>query len=60
MEHRKHDLDGRFLQLRILAHGNTATVVNDGNAVVGMDRDLNPCAITGQCFVNAIVNDFPD
>ena len=38
--------------------GNTAPVVNDGNAVVFSYNHFNICAITRQSLVNGIIDDF--
>src|SRR3546814_676874 len=38
--------------------GNTAPIVTDRNAVVGMYGYNDIVAITGQCFVDGVIDDF--
>ena len=39
---------------------NSATVVDDGDAVVDMDRYIDLVAMTGQRFVDGVVDDLVD
>jgi len=57
----ERDLGGRALGLVLVveldAGGNAAAVVDDGNAVVGVDGDDDVVAHAGQRFVDGVVDD---
>jgi len=50
---------GSFLFLHHV-HGNAAAVVDYSNGVIDVDVDFNRVAISGQGFVDRIVDDFID
>ena len=51
---------GRHALFLVHVDGNAAAVVADGNAAVGMDLHADMVRVTGQRFVDAIVNDLVD
>ena len=56
---RHDDLERRNLFDRVLVDGDAATVIDDRNGVVGVDRHLNLGAETGHGLVDGVVNDLP-
>ena len=56
VQHRHNDLDGRLLFLFHFIHRNAAAIINDRNAVILMDDDLDIGAVSGQGFVDAVVH----
>src|SRR5579862_7834044 len=57
MKDSQHDLEGRLLELGLLVHGNTAAVVDDRYAVIGMDSDVDGVAVAGHGLVDAVIDD---
>ena len=55
-----HDLGGRLLLLRVHVDGNAAAVVDDGDAVVRMQRDEDLVAEAGDRLVDGVVDDLVD
>ena len=53
----EHELERRNLFFRVHRDGNTATIVLDGQRAVRMDLDLDALAITGERFVDRVVDD---
>ena len=58
MENGQHHLHSGFVFRFVHIHGNTAAVVDDGNAVILMDHHLNVGSVTCQGFVNTVVHHF--
>ena len=62
MEYAHDDLGGRapglVLVVEFYAGGYAATVIGDRNRIVGMDGDDDVVAVTGQCFINCIIDNF--
>ena len=56
----QHDLGRRALLLRVLVDRDPAAVVGDGDAVVGMQRELDPVAVAGERLVDGVVDDLVD
>ena len=56
----QHDLRRRLFLLRVALDGNPATVVGNAARIVRVKGDLNPIAVTGQCLINRVVDDFKD
>ena len=56
----QHDLGGRALLLLVHVDGNAAAVVGDGDAVVGVQADLDGVAVTRQRLVDGVVDDLVD
>ncbi len=52
--------DGRFFFRGMHINRDAAPVVMDRDRPVGVYRDLNPSAMTGQCFINTVVYDLKD
>ena len=50
------DLDRWLVLGRVLVNGNTASVIDDANATIGQDRDLNVVRVASQGLVNGIIN----
>src|SRR5207249_1346089 len=50
------DLQGGTLFLRVFLHGNPPAIVGNAGAAVHVDLDVDVLTITGQGFVDAIVN----
>ena len=59
VQDRHDDLERRDLFDRMLVDGDAATVVDDRDGVVGVDRHLNLGAETGHGLVDGVVNDLP-
>ncbi len=59
VQHR-HDDFGRRFPARVLIDGNTAAVVDDGDRVVDVDRDVDLVAEPGQRFVDGVVHHLVD
>jgi hypothetical protein len=57
MEIGEHELKRRHLLFRVHRDGDAAAVVLDGERSVGMDLDLDALAITGEGFVDRVVDD---
>ena len=63
VEHREHHLSGALALVRarwVRIDGDTATVVVDTAATVGLERDVDPIAVTGHRLVDGVVDDLPD
>ena len=60
MQRRQHDLGRRALLLRVLVDRDPASVVDHGDRVVGMDRDLDLVAVAGERLVDRVVDDLVD
>ena len=51
-----HDDLNRWLVLgRVFINGNTASVIDDANATIGQDRDLNVVRVASQGLVNGVI-----
>ena len=51
-----HDDLNRWLVLgRVFVNGNTASVIDDANAAIGQDRDLNVVRVASQGLVNGVI-----
>src|SRR5262245_52104580 len=57
MQFRKHDLGGGNTFCGMNVDRDPATVVAYSDAVVDMDRNIDLIAMTGQRFVNGVVDD---
>ncbi len=55
---RQDQLDRRHLELRMHVDRNAAAVVAHRNRAIDMDRDIDPAAITGEMFVDRIIEHF--
>ena len=53
----EHELERRHLFFRVHRDGDAAAVVLDGERAVRMDLDLDALAITGERFVDRVVDD---
>ena len=53
------DLEGA-LSRRVATRGNTTPVIDDLDAAVGADGDVDPRRDVGHRLVDAVVDDFPD
>ena len=60
MEHGHHDFDAGLPDFRHDIDGNPAAVVRDRDAVVLVDDDVDPVAVTGERLIDAVVYDFED
>ena len=60
MEHGHHDLERTLVHLLVLIHGNTTTIVLDGDGVVFVDSYFNMCTIAGHSFVDRVVDGLID
>jgi hypothetical protein len=40
--------------------GNPPTVIDDRDAIVGMDKDINTVTVSGERFVNAVIDYLKD
>ena len=60
VQHRHRELDARHLFRRMHVDRNAATVVLDGDRIVGVDRDANRVRVAGERFVDRVVDDFVD
>ena len=56
----EHDLDGRLALLLHDRDGDAAAVVDDGDRVVGVDRDRDLAAEAGERLVDGVVDDLVD
>jgi hypothetical protein len=54
---REDQLDARDLFLRVLVDRHAAAVVINFEGTVLVDRDVDLLAVTGQCFVDRVVDD---
>ena len=59
MQHRQDDLDGRLAALMHI-HGDAAAVIDDRNAVILVNRDLDVVAIACERFIDGVVDDLID
>ena len=50
-----NDLDRWLVLGRVLINGNTASVIDDANAAIGQDRDLNVVRVASQGLVNGVI-----
>ena len=50
-----NDLNRRLVLGRVLINGNTASVIDDANAAIGQDRDLNVVRVASQGLVNGVI-----
>ncbi|CAB4860089.1 unannotated protein [freshwater metagenome] len=53
-------LDRRFSLCRVHINRNTAAVVNTADGTIRKNRDLDKGTVTGESFVDRIVDDFVD
>ena len=60
VQDRQHDLDGRLLLDRVDVDRDAAAVVDDAQAAVGEDRDLDVVAVPGERLVDRVVDDLVD
>ena len=60
VQHGEDDFDRRFALLLHVRDGDAATVVGDGDGVVGVDRDGHLAAEAGQGLVDGVVHDLVD
>ena len=60
VENGEHDLGGRLLLLLHGVDGDAAAVVGDGDAVVGMDDDLDLVGLAGERLVDRVVDHLVD
>ena len=60
VQHGQHDLDRRLALLLHHRDGDAAAVVDDGDRVVGVDRDRDLGAEAGQRLVDGVVDDLVD
>ena len=56
----EHQLRGGPLLLRVLVDRDAAAVVDDGDAVVRVDRDLDAVAVAGEGLVDRVVDHLVD
>src|SRR5262249_38735399 len=57
VKHREYDF-GRGLAARVPVDGNATAVVDDGDRVVDVNRDIHLIAVPGERFVDRVVDDF--
>ena len=56
-----HDeFEGRDLELGMDLNRNTAAIVTNGDGSVGVNGDLNTCAVAGQMLVDRVVENLED
>ena len=60
VQHGEHDLDRRAALLLVHRDGDPAAVVDDGDRVVGVDRDGDLGAVAGERLVDGVVDDLVD
>ena len=60
VQHRKDNLNGRKARLMIDADRNTTAVVDDGDGVVRVNRNVNIFAVSCQCLVYRVVDNLID
>ncbi len=60
VEDGQDDLGSGALLLGMLVDRDAAAVVDDGDRLVGMDRDLDVVAVAGQRLVDGVVDDLVD
>jgi hypothetical protein len=41
-------------------HGNPPPVIDDGDAIVGMDKDINTVTVPTERFINAVIDYLKD
>ena len=51
----QHQLEGRYVELRMDVHRNATPVVLDRTRTVSMQRKVNPRAIAGKMFIDRII-----
>ena len=59
VEHRQHDFGGGLAAL-VHVDGNAAAVVDDGDGVVDVERDVDLGRVSGERFVDRVVDDLVD
>ena len=60
MKHGVHHFQGRPAGLGLDIHGDTTTVVGNGDGIAGIDGNGDVLAVPGQGFINGVVHDFVD
>src|SRR3989338_10063099 len=60
MKHGEHDFDSRLFLAFMDVDGDAAAVVGDGDAVIGVDGDVDGVSVAGERFVDGVINDFVD
>jgi hypothetical protein len=56
----EHDLEGRAALLLVHGDRDAAAVVDDGDRVVRVDRDVDLGGVAGEGLVDRVVDDLPD
>ena len=59
VQHGQHDFRGR-LAAGVLIDGNAAAVVDDGDRIVDVERDVHLVAVAGERLVDRVVDDLVD
>ena len=57
---RHHHLRSRLLLALVVVNGNPAAIVDDRDGIVAMDNHIHTGTMSGQRFVDGIVNNFVD
>src|SRR5258708_18906738 len=60
VENGKHNFGGGALFRGMHVNGNAAAVVEHGDGIVGVNRDVDFFGVTGHRFIYGVVNNFPD
>ena len=58
MERRKNDLDAGSLLLWVQVDGHAPAVIDDTQATICMEGNVNLTAVTGERFIDRVVDDF--
>ena len=60
MQFREHDLgSGNFFRL-MNVHRNTPAIIDNGNAIIDVNRHIDFVAVTCQSFIDGVVDDLID
>lgn len=54
------DFDGGFFQFWVGVHWDTAAVIGDGDGAIDIDFDGDSGTVTGEGFIDGVIDDFVD
>jgi hypothetical protein len=56
----QNNFDRRFLFRGVHIDGDSSSVVDHSNSAIREDRDVDQAAVTSECLVHGVVDDFVD
>ena len=58
MKHGKNHLQGRFTCFFMFIHRDSSSIIMDSHWAIFIDFGRDSSAVTGQCLIDSIVDDF--